>query len=1236
MARVFRLKQIAGSRFFGAILMLLACSLAPRLQGAEVLRWEQKDGFRSARLTVPATGKTGFQKLDAASLGIRFTNDVSTVRAILNRNLLNGSGVALGDFDGDGWCDIYLCGLENDNVLYRNLGDWHFQDVTESAGVACKGLDATGAVFADVDGDGDLDLLVSALGGGVRLFRNDGKGHFSDATSEAGLASKAASMSMALADVDGDGDLDLYVANYRTETISDTPTLTFTVKTIDGRPQVALVDNQPATLPKWTNRFEVSPTGNVLELGEADLFYLNDGKGKFTPVSFTDGTFMDENGAPLKETPRDWGLAVQMHDFNGDGAPDIYVCNDYWSPDRIWVNDGKGKFRAIARTAIRSTSSFSMGVDFADIDRDGNVDFFVVDMLSPDHQKQHVQVGERSNVPAPIGMGEMRLQFSRNTLQRNRGDGTFAEIAYFAGVEASDWSWGPVFFDVDLDGYEDLLVTNGQLRDFQNIDMANKIHAGRAGKPLTQSEILRYIAEFPELRTPNYIFRNKGDLTFEEVGKQWGFDAPGISQGVALADLDNDGDLDVVINNLREPPGIYRNETSAPRVGVRLRGKSPNTVGVGSKIIVRGGKVEQSQEMISGGRYLSGDESMRVFAAGATNRFEVEVKWRSGRRSVISAEPNQIYEIAEEGAVSSPAQTSAQRAPLFSELETFPAVIHSERPYDELARQPLLTKLMSQLGPGVCWRDVDGDGWEDLIVGSGRGGHMAVFRNNAGRGFSMLTNSMLNRVVARDQTTIVASGKMLLVGSSNYEDGAASGGLIRIYDFERNAAGDSVLSNNFSCGPLALADVDGDGDLDLFVGGRVVAAKYPEPADSILLKNDGGKLVPFQRFEKLGLVSGALFSDLDSDGLPELLLATEWGPVRVFKQENGKYIERTRELGLENYTGWWNGIATGDFDGDGRLEIVASNWGLNSPYRASAENPRKVYYNDFNGIDRIDFVESRFDPIARKEYPERNFLAVGAAIPSLQGRVPDFATYGKMSVQEIYGEALAKAHPLEAKTFASMMFSPSGDKFVGKPLPTEAQLAPAFAVCVGDLDGDGNEDLFLSQNFFDVAPNEPRCDAGRGLMLKGNGHGEFTRVPGQDSGFKIYGEQRGAALCDFDRDGRVDVAVTQNAGPTKLFHNDNARPGLRVHLKGPPGNASAIGAQIRLENEKMKGAIREIQAGSGYWSQNSAVQILSLPEGQKATAISVLWPGGKKTRSTLPPDVGEVEVAADGTIKAIK
>lgn len=1192
------------------------------------IEWEKSSGYQRSRLTVPAGGKTGFQKLNPTSLGILFTNQLSLTRSILNRNLLNGSGVAAEDVDGDGWCDLYFCGLESGNVLYRNLGGWKFEDMTAAAGLGLPKQDSTGAVFADVDGDGDLDLLVSSLGHGVRLFQNDGKGRFQEVTVEAGLVSKSGSTSMALADVDGDGDLDLYVTNYRTDTVADMPTITYQFQTIRGRPVIAKVNGEPATLPQWTNRFELSPSGNVLESGESDVLYLNDGHGRFAPVSFTGGAFLEEDGKPLSEPPRDWGLAVQMHDFTGDGAPDIYVCNDYFSPDRIWINDGKGRFRAIARTAIRTTSTFSMGVDFADIDRDGFVDFFVVDMLSPDHLKRNVQLGEKSPVPWPIGLVDNRPQTSRNTLQHNRGDGTFAETAFFSGVEASDWSWGPIFLDVDLDGFEDILVTSGQLRDFQNIDMANRINGTKAGKKLSQNEILELIGQFPTLETPKVIFRNKGDGTFEEVGAAWGFATPGISQGMALADLDNDGDMDVIVNNLRDAPGIYRNEGSAGRVAVRLAGLSPNGAGIGARIKVTGGPVEQTQEMISGGRYLSGDQAQRVFASGSANRLQIEVAWRDGRRSVVPAEPNFIYEIDEHAAETRVLPKVATIPTLFEEARRFPSPVHTEQPFAELERQPLLTRFLSQLGPGVCWHDIDGDGWEDLVMGSGRGGQLCILHNSQGAGFTRLTNALTARPLGRDQTALAGSKQTLVAGSANYEDGSTNGGLIRIYDLQRGVAGDSVLGNSFSCGPLAFADVDADGDLDLFIGGRVMARRYPEPVDSLLLKNDGGKLVVSQRFEKLGMVSGAVFSDLDQDGFPELILATEWGPIRVFKLVNGIYQERTREWGLADYTGWWNGVATGDFDGDGRMEIVASNWGLNSAYRADRQRPRKIYYGDLDGNGTSDMVESRFNPVLGKEVPERTFNVVHLALPFLEDHIPTYQAYGSMSIPEIYGESLKRAAVLEANTFSSMIFFFRKGKFEGQPLPREAQLAPAFGLCVGDMDGDGAEDLFLSQNFFAVAPHESRCDAGRGLWLKGNGRGGFTAAPGQSSGIMVYGEQRGCALGDYDADGRVDLAVAQNGSPLKLYHNVGAKPGLRIKLKGNGGNTSGVGASIRLGDGNALGPAREVQAGSGYWSQNSPVQVMNLSH--PLTQISVQWPGGKVTQTGVSAGVTEIEVSEDG------
>jgi hypothetical protein len=505
-----------------------------------------------------------------------------------------------------------------------------------------------------------------------------------------------------------------------------------------------------------------------------------------------------------------------------------------------------------------------------------------------------------------------------------------------------------------------------------------------------------------------------------------------------------------------------------------------------------------------------------------------------------------------------------------------------------------------------------------------------VYVNDGKGGFQAWSGAPFEKVLTRDQTGVVGTVGGLVVGSANYEDGLTNGGWVRIYDVGRGVSGESVLGQESSAGPVAAGDVEGRGQLDLFVGGRVKAGRYPEPADSLILKSVGGRLEVRQRLDGVGLVSGAVWSDLDGDGLPELILACEWGPVKVFHNEGGHFKDITARLGLDRYTGWWNGVSVGDFDGDGRMDIVAGNWGLNTKYRASEEHPRKLYYGDVDGNGTVDLVEAYYDEAMKQEVPERDLNAVGAALPFVREKYSTYAAYGQAGVKEIYGEKLKAMKEVAANTLASMVFLNRGDHFEGRPLPREAQYAPAFAVCVGDYDGDGREDVFLSQNFFAVSTDQSRCDAGRGQWLRGDGRGGFQAVPGQESGIQVYGEQRGAALCDYDGDGRVDLVVTQNGAQTRLYHNVGARVGLRVRLKGPPGNPQGVGAQLRLHFGARAGPLRELHAGSGYWSQDSAVPVLGTPE--QATALEVRWPGGKVTTSPLPPDTREIEVDPAGNI----
>ncbi|HUR47802.1 MAG TPA: VCBS repeat-containing protein, partial [Candidatus Saccharimonadales bacterium] len=821
--------------------------------------------------------------MPSSSTGISFTNQLSLARQLRSSVLLDGAGVAAGDVDGDGLCDLYFCGLDNANVLYRNLGNMKFQDITAEAGVAMPNIDPTAAAFADIDGDGDLDLIVNTTGAGTHVFINDGKGHFQLAGT---LNPGKGGTSMALADVDGDGFLDLYVANYRTTILVDMPQTYFRFKETNGKKSVVSVNGRPVTDPDLADRFTVNERGGVDEQGEADVLFRNLGGTNIVPVSFTGGAFLDEDGKPLTRPPMDWGLSVMMRDFNGDGLPDIYVCNDFDSPDRLWINKGNGRFQAIPRTALRRVSLFSMGVDVADINRDGYDDIFTLDMLSRDHVHRLTQMPDRKPAMSAVGQFENRPQYTMNMLFLGHADGTYTEIAQLAGVAASEWSWTPLFLDVDLDGWEDLLVGNGHARDARNLDIADRLKELRTGKQMTSDEILAARKIFPSLEVPKLAFRNRHDLTFEEVGKQWGFDTVAVSHGMALADLDNDGDLDVVVNNLNGPAGVYRNDTIAPRITVRLNGQGGNTKGVGARIKVLGGPVTQTQEIICGGRYLSSDEPTRSFAAGSlTNELTIEVMWRSGKKSVVSgAHANRLYLIEESGSEPVSPKPAPKPEMAFEDVSSRLHHVHADEPFNDFERQPLLMKRLSQLGPGVAWADIDGDGSEDLIVASGKGGQMGVFQNDGRGAFKPWNSAALALPIMRDQTTVLALPKapgqvVLLAGSANYEDGLASGACVRTFDLKNGTVEDSLPPRDSSTGPMALADLNGDGILDLFVGGRVIAGKFPEAASSAIFRGKGGSfeldVENTKALAGIGMVSGAVFSDLDGDGAPDLLLACD-------------------------------------------------------------------------------------------------------------------------------------------------------------------------------------------------------------------------------------------------------------------------------------------------------------------------------------------------------------------------
>lgn len=1207
--------------------------------------WNHEADYRWRALNVRG-GNAGFTRMPSRRTSVRFRNAVSDSSLQRNRVLAQGAGVALGDVDGDGLVDVFLGRTEGCSALYRNLGEWRFEDVTRAAGVGACDRATTGVTFADLDGDRDLDLVLVATTGRNAVFVNDGGGKFTERRDLGLDTAGRGATTIAMADTDGDGDLELYVANYNPFAIEDS---------------IPPAERSFADVVRQTgpNRYEITPRFRdhyklvlrpdmgglrVTTRAEPDDFYENDG-GQFKRVALTSSRFRGADSNALSEEPESFGLTARFADLDLDGAPELYVANDFEDTDELWFNDGQGRFTRAGWAAQRQMSNASMGVDVADINGDALPDFVVVDMLGKDRRHLATQIPTHTALPKQVGDTRTVLQHQRNTLFVNRGDRTFAEIAALAGVQASGWSWSSMFMDVDLDGWQDLLVTTGHLWDIMDGDVYDRLDRGT--RP-SNWQRLRW--EFPPLPLRNVAFRNRGNSTFEDVSTRWDFGAEAdVSHAMASADLDGDGDLDVVVNRLGAEALLLRNDAAAPRVAVRLVGNAPNTFAVGARIrVTAAGLPTQSREVTAGGLYLSHSDYLAAFGTGTGDSVALVVDWRNGTRTTVTGvRPNRLVEIVQPASAQSrrpgaparrvpPPSDSAPMGIFVDASAELQGHAHVETPYNDTAVQGLLPNSLAHLGPGVAWLDCDADGDDDLVIGAGRGGSLAMFRNSGRR----LSAAPLNARTDADMTGLVAlpfrDGMTLLSGIATWERpdavGAAPGlRQIHLTDCMPVSGGPAGpdLRPDASTGPLALGDYDRDGDLDLFVGGRAIPGEYPRATSSTLLRNDDGRFVEdpdhSSVLRSIGLVSAAVFADIDGDADADLVLAREWESLLLLRNDAGRL--RPDRSGLQStlarWTSRWNGIATGDVDGDGRLDLVATSWGRNTMAPVDSAHPLELFHGRFGVGGRYEMLLARRDG-NDGALPLNSYSSLRTAIPSLSARVPSFAAYGDATIDDVLGPARRHAQHATVTTLDHMVFLNRGDHLEVRPLPLEAQYAPAFYVGVADFTGDGHEDVFLGQNFSSTAPGLPRYDSGRGLLLAGSGTGEFAAMSAARSGIVLYGDQRGAAYSDIDADGRLDLVISQNAGESVLLRNRGGKPGLRVRLSGPANNPDGIGAQIRVVFGSRSSPVREVQAGSGYWSQNGTVQVFGLAG--VPTAVQVRWPGGAVSNTTVAPGTREVNV----------
>ena len=1075
---------------------------------------------------------TLFEELPASETGIDFVNrslEKKEFNIFNYRNFYNGGGVAIGDVNNDGLSDVFVTSNFEDNKLYLNKGGMHFEDITVQAGIVGKKFWSTGVTFADVNGDGLMDIYVCNSGSrdarGNQLYMNQGiKGgipSYKEMAKEVGLEDGGLSTHAAFFDYDRDGDLDMYLLNN-----------SFT----------------PIDKLGYTNLRDMRD-----KLGGDKLFRNDspDGKSiKFTDVSEKAGIYGSLIG---------FGLGITIGDVNNDNWPDIYISNDFYERDYLYINQHDGTFKEDLENQMPHISLSSMGADIADINDDGNLDIFVTDMLPGDDRRlKTTSIFEGYNlVDLKLKRGFWH-QYMRNNLQLNNGDGTFSEVGQLAGVHATDWSWGALIFDMDNDGQKDIFVANGIAKDLTDQDFVdflgdrNTMQQMLNGKVFDYKEFTDKISSVP---IPNYAFKNEGDLKFSNQAKSWGLEGPGFSNGSAYGDLDNDGDLDLIVNNVNAPLSVYKNKTNEKLknhyLTIHLKGTARNLNGIGAKVtLFQQGKIKVLQQMPNRGFQSSSDHQM-VFGLGQNGKIDsLQIIWPDDNMQVLKAvKSDQVLTLDYAKANGKFVFTPVITKPLFSDVTSKTlAYTHQESLFNDWDRDVLLKQKFSTQGPAMAVGDVNGDGLDDVYMGGGAGQKKQLFVQQASGQFKESTQADFNLDQTTENTDAIffdADGDkdldlFVVTGSNEFEINAPElHDLLYLNDGKGNFKRDlrfPTIFENGSC--VTAADMDHDGDIDLFVGSRMLSTKYGMSPSSNLYINDGTG--GFKNYSKrfmpeigeLGMVTDAEWTDVNRDGYADLVIAQDWGGIVVFKNERGrKLVKQEMVPGSE---GLWGSLKPADIDGDGDMDFVAGNFGLNSKIKASAEFPATLSVNDF---DKNGTVEQIISCVTEdgNTYPMVLKGELQRATPAIKQKFIKYKDYANKTVEELYSDEQRTGMVIRQITTTESAFLINDGKgnFSLQALPYEAQFSPIRGIEVSDFDHDGKLDILLAGNFFDSLPEWGRFDSLYGLMLKGIGQGKFAVKRSKDTGFQTRGQVRKMSLVKVK--GGNFVVLAKNNDKAQVF-----------------------------------------------------------------------------------------------------
>lgn len=1081
----------------------------------------------ACRQDVGRTHETLFVEV-AKESGIDFVNQLSfdsDFNIYTYRNFYNGGGVALGDINNDGLLDVYFTANMSGNKLYLNKGNFKFEDITKKAGVAGTKAWSTGVSMADVNGDGLLDIYI-CNSGDVKgdnkqneLFINNGDLTFSEKAEEYGVADRGFSTHAAFFDFDLDGDLDLYILNNSYQAIGS-----FNLRK----------NERPKRDPMGGHKL------------------LRNDQNHFVDISEQAGIY----GSTIA-----FGLGVTVGDINKDGWPDIYVSNDFFERDYLYINARDGTFKECLPDQMRSISGASMGADLADINNDTYPDIFVTEMLPRENKRIKTVTTFENWDRYQYGVSNDYFhQYTRNMLQLNNGDGTFSEIGRLAGVEATDWSWGALMFDMDNDGLRDIFVANGIYQDLTNQDFLQFISNEEIVNSIVDGNKVDYkklVSYIPSEPVPNFAFKNEGDLSFKDKAIEWGLSYPDFSNGSAYGDLDNDGDLDLVVNNVNSPSFVFRNDATRllpdnKYLRFELSGTGANTSAFGSKVtVVHNGRKFYVEQMPIRGFESTMDARPHIGLGNIDTVDQVFVEWPDGSQtSLTRVGTNQVLKLNQRDGKKIIRETPASAVPLLAEIPSTVDFVHVENEFVDFDRDRLIYHMISTQGPRMSKGDINGDGLEDFYIGGAKGqpGALFVQRSN---GTFMRTNQSLfeNEKGSEDMGSVFFDAdhdgdQDLYVATGGSEFSGAS---VELMDklFLNDGHGNMVLSRkppiaNFESTSVVLAnDFDADGDLDLFVGGRLQSITYGLPANGYVLANDGRgqfKDVTKERapsLQECGMITDAVFADVDGDSDADLIVVGEYMPVKILINESGRFEDKTSSAGLDHSNGWWNRIKAADLDEDGDLDFVIGNHGLNSRFRASVDKPVCLFVSDFDQNGTIEHITCTYE--GDKNYPMVLRHDLGANIPVLKKKYLKYENYKDQTIEDVFGaEALKRAWELKAYQLASCILINQGSgKFALKPLPLEAQLSPVFGIEILDVDSDGHLDILLGGNLYGAKPEVGRYDASFGAVLKGDGKGSFSSLPPAVSGLKIDGEIRDMITLK-QRDGELVIISRNSAGVVTL------------------------------------------------------------------------------------------------------